>query len=214
MKGIAREAIAPLAIALVASSIALVGCRTKGSWRVSAAPDAAVDASVDGGPAEAGPKEGGAVTAAAAAAEGGPPDDVMPPPTSDELITRTRHLLEALAQDDASLAADILFPRDGWLATRDAEDAGKDWEKKVNAPFRKTVHRLSRKEKGLERAQSVAIEPGAALTQVTPKRHGWKKALWVLTGARVSFVVDGRTRTLSIREMTAWRGAWYVTRLK
>ena len=27
-------------------------------------------------------------------------------------------------------------------------------------------------------------------------------------------VVDGKTRTLSIREMTAWRGAWYVTRLK
>jgi hypothetical protein len=137
----------------------------------------------------------------------------MPAPASDELTTRTRHLLEAVAQDDGSLAADILFPRDGWIATRDAEDAGKDWEKKVNAPFRKAIHRLSRREKGMDRAQLVAIEPGGALSQVTPKRHGWKKPLWVLTGARVSFVVDGKTRTLSIREMTAWRGAWYVTRL-
>jgi hypothetical protein len=213
MKGIARAAFAPLAIALVASSIGLSACRSKGGWRVGAAPDAGVDATADGAPAEAGAKEGGAVTSARAA-EAGPPDDVMPPPTSEELTTRTRHLLEALSQDDASLAADIVFPRDGWLATRDAEDAGKDWEKKVNAPFRKTIHRLSRKEKGLDHAQSVAIEPGAAPTQVTPKRHGWKKPLWVLTGARVSFVVDGRTRTLSIREMTAWRGAWYVTRLK
>ena len=66
----------------------------------------------------------------------------------------------------------------------------------------------------MDRAQLVAIEPGGALSQVTPKRHGWKKPLWILTGARVSFVVDGKTRTLSIREMTAWRGAWYVTRLK
>jgi hypothetical protein len=215
MKGIARSAGAPLAIALsLASSCVLLGCRTKGGWRVGAAPDAAVDAQADGAAAEAGPKEGGATTAAAATAEAGPPDDVMPPTTSEELTTRTRHLLEAMAQDDASLAADILFPRDGWIATRDAEDAGKEWERKVNAPFRKTIHRLSRKEKGLDRAQSVAIEPGAALSQVTPKRHGWKKPLWTLTGARVSFVVDGRTRTLSIREMTAWRGAWYVTRLK
>lgn len=214
MKGIARATVAPMAIALsLAWTSALCSCKGKGSWRVGAAPDAAADAQADGAPAEAGPKEGGATTAAATV-EAGPPDDVMPPPTSDELTTRTRHLLEALAQDDATLAADILFPRDGWIATRDAEDAGKDWERKINAPFRKTIHRLSRKEKALDQAQSVAIEPGAALTQVTPRRHGWKKPLWVLTGARVTFVVDGRTHTLSIREMTAWRGAWYVTRLK
>jgi hypothetical protein len=214
MKGIARATVAPMAIALsLAWTSALCSCKGKGSWRVGVAPDAAADAQADGAPAEAGPKQGGATTAAATV-EAGPPDDVMPPPTSDELTTRARHLLEALAQDDATLADDILFPRDGWIATRDAEDAGKDWEKKIHAPFRKTIHRLSRKEKGLDQAQSVAIEPGAALTQVTPKRHGWKKPLWVLTGARVSFVVDGRTRTLSIREMTAWRGAWYVTRLK
>jgi hypothetical protein len=29
----------------------------------------------------------------------------------------------------------------------------------------------------------------------------------------LTFVVDGRTHAMSIREMTAWRGAWYVTRL-
>jgi hypothetical protein len=32
--------------------------------------------------------------------------------------------------------------------------------------------------------------------------------------SRLTFVVDGHTRSLSIREMTAWRGAWYVTRLR
>jgi hypothetical protein len=32
--------------------------------------------------------------------------------------------------------------------------------------------------------------------------------------SRLTFVVDGRTKTLTIREMTAWRGAWYITRLR
>src|SRR5579863_2721293 len=114
MKGIARGAVAPLAIALsLASACALPGCKPKGGWRVGGtAPDASAEVRPDGAAPEAGAKEGGA-TAATAASEAGPPDDEMPPPTSDELTTRTRHLLEAVAQDDASLAADILFPRDG-----------------------------------------------------------------------------------------------------
>jgi hypothetical protein len=147
-------------------------------------------------------------------AEAGPADDEMPPGGGDELTERARHLLEAIAKDESDLATDILFPRDGWLATRDVDDPGKDWEKRVNVPFRKALHRQSRRQKGLDRAQFVSFDPGHAIVQATPKRHGWKKPLWMLLGARVSFVVDGRTRTMSIREMTAWRGAWYVTRLR
>jgi hypothetical protein len=146
--------------------------------------------------------------------EAGPADDEMPASDSDELKERARHLLEAIAKDDRDLATDILFPRDGWLATRDVDDPGKDWAKRVDVPFRKALHRLSRHQKGLDRAQFVSFDPGHTIVQATPKRHGYKKALWVLLGARISFVVDGRTRTMSIREMTAWRGAWYVTRLR
>jgi hypothetical protein len=197
------------AAAAMALSFLLCGCRPRPGWRVGPATDASTDAPVD---APAAPTEAGA--SATASLEAGPADDEMPPATSDELTERTRHLLEAVGKDESDLATDILFPRDGWLATRDADDAGKDWEKKIAAPFRKALHRLSRRAKGIDRARFVSIELGQALSQVTPKRHGWKKPLWVLVGARVSFVVDGRTRTLSIREMTAWRGAWYVTRLK
>jgi hypothetical protein len=142
-----------------------------------------------------------------------PPDDAIPPTSSDELTARSRHLLEAVTKDDATLAGDILFPRDGWLATRDAPDPGHDWEKRAAGPFRRTIHALSRRRKDAASAQFVSIELGHAMRQVTPQRHGWKKVLWSVTGSRVTFVVDGRTRTLAIHEMTAWRGAWYVTRL-
>jgi hypothetical protein len=166
--------------------------------------------------ADAGPTLSDAAAAGppAVADAGPPPDETMPPETSDELTTRTRHLLEAIAKDDAQLATDIQFPRDGWLLTHDAADPGKDWETHVAGPFRRAVHGLSRHHKEFDRAELVSIEVGRTMVQVTPKKHGWKKALWTVRESRITFVVDGRTRTLPIREMTAWRGAWYVTRLR
>jgi hypothetical protein len=165
----------------------------------------------DAGASDAG--SGGRDAMAEAGSDAGPTDDSIPPISSEELTVRAKHLLEAIAQDNGDLASDILFPRDGFIATRDAADPGKDWEKRVAHPFRRAVHALSRHHKDLDRAQFASLELGHSMTQATPKRHGWQKPLWIVTGSRITFVVDGRTRTLPVREMTAWRGAWYVTRL-
>jgi hypothetical protein len=166
----------------------------------------------DASPAGAAVPAGASASATPAAASA--PDDAAPPVTGQELTGRVRHLLEAIGRDDAALASDILFPRDGWVATRDALDPGKDWDHHVAAPFRKAVHAFGRHHPGLDRAQVASIDLGAAVTQATPRRRGWKKPLWTVLGSRVTFLVDGHTRTLSIREMTSWRGAWYVTRLR
>jgi hypothetical protein len=186
-------------VSLVAVLAGLSGCH---GLRGSAA---------DAGPSDAAPDARSAL--ADAGPEAGPSDDAIPPTSSEELTVRAKHLLEAIAQDNGDLASDILFPRDGFIATRDAADPGKDWEKRVAHPFRRAVHALSRHHKDLDRAQFASLELGHSMTQATPKRHGWQRPLWIVTGSRLTFVVDGRTRTLPVREMTAWRGAWYVTRL-
>jgi hypothetical protein len=157
--------------------------------------------------------DGGAAPDASATAEidATPPDDSIPPTTSDDLNARARHLVEAIAADDPDLAMDIVFPRDGWLATRDADDAGKEWDKVVERPFQHSIHVLARR---AEQAQFVSIELGHAVIQETPRHHGWKKPLWTVRGSEVTYVVDGHTRTFRIREMTAWRGAWYVIRIR
>jgi len=142
-----------------------------------------------------------------------PPDDTVLPSTGDELVGRAGHLLEAISRDDATLANDILFPRDGWLLTREALDPGKDWESRVATPFRKGVHSLWRQHRAIEHAQVVSMVLGGAIRQTTPRKHGWKKPLWTASDSRLTFVADGRTRVVTIHEMVAWRGAWYVTRL-
>jgi hypothetical protein len=191
--------------------LALAACR--GSHGESAASGAAPS---DAAPADASPTEAGPDARSAAAmpeVDAAPPDDSIPSTSSDELTGRARHLLEAVGKDDPDLATDMLFPRDGWLATRDAADPGKEWEKRVAAPFRRAVHADSR-QREIDRAQLVSLELGRAMLQSTPKRHGWKKPLWTVHGSRLTYVVDGHTRALPIRELMAWRGAWYVTRLR
>jgi len=183
--------------------VALGGCK-ESHGEVVASDAASADASSDG-------RATGAMSTPLDAA---PPDDSIPPTSGDDLTARARHLLEAVGKDDPDLATDILFPRDGWLATRDAADPGKEWEKRVAAPFRKSIHADARRHEELDRAQFVSLELGHVVVQSTPRRHGWKKPLWTVKGSRLTFLVDGHTRSLSIREMTAWRGAWYVTRFR
>lgn len=184
------------------AALGLVGCRALRN--AGGGRDSAADAAADAGSGDA---------QASLAPDTGPADDAIPATSSEDLTLRSRHLLEAIAKDDSSLASDILFPRDGWMATRDTADAGREWEKRAAGPFRRAVHALSRRHRDVDRAEFVSIELGHAMAQATPQRHGWKKALWKVTGSRLTFVIDGRTRTLPVREMTAWRGAWYVTRL-
>lgn len=182
------------------AALALVPAGCKGSH---AAADAGADVVVSDAAVEA------AVEASVLGAV--PPDDEIPATSGDELTARAKHLLEAISKDDADLAVDIEFPREGWIATRDAADPGKEWDAHVDRPFRRSVHVLSRHADG---AQFVSLELGHAVVQATPKHHGWKKPLWTVHGTRLTYLVDGHTRSITIHEMTGWRGAWYVTRLR
>jgi hypothetical protein len=195
--------------AVAAIAWATVGCKARHD-SAAAADAAATDAAhaADGAAAQ----DGGGGRSAEAPTPA-PADDLLPVAT-DGLSVRARHLLEAIAGDDAALATDILFPRDGWTSTRDAADPGKDWERVVAAPFRRGIHGMSRRHQNLARAQSVTLELGTAIAQVTPRSHAWKKAVWIAHGSHLVFVLDGRTRTLPVRELVAWRGEWYVTRLR
>ena len=187
-------------------TLALASC---GSCQdgVGAATDAAADAR---------PKDAARDVAAmqdAEPADSGPTDDAMPPSSSAELSTRARHLLEAIAQDNADLATDILFPRDAWNQARDGQDPSKVWDSKIKPGFAANIHTWA-KQKDMARAQFVSFEIGKTVTQIEPKKKEWKKPLWQVKHSKLSFTVDGQARHLEIAEMVGWRGAWYVTHLR
>jgi hypothetical protein len=144
----------------------------------------------------------------------GPAIDALPPSQSDDLTTRARHLLEAIAKDDPSLANDIVFPRDAYVAAKDAADPGKQWDDKVAGAFQKHVHLLHKRTSGVERAILAGFELGLPISQVVPKKHDMKVSLWRVRHSRLTFTIDGKLARLDLAELMSWRGAWYVLEMK
>jgi hypothetical protein len=158
--------------------------------------------------------DGGLHAAAADAGAQEAEDIALPRSSSEELSGRMRHLLEAISQNNPDLASDILFPRDAYAASKDHADPAKAWEKRLQNGFRRSVERMHRNLKGVEHAHFVSFELGTSVAQITPKKKDFKKPLWRVKHSKLTVTIEGKTRHLDIAEMTAWRGAWYVTRLK
>jgi hypothetical protein len=129
-----------------------------------------------------------------------------------DLDARAKHLLEAIAQDDASLAADIVLPRQAYMLARDAQDPAEAYESKLKGTFGSQISRAHRHEHGMERAVFVSFEVGTE-ARVAPKRHEWKEPVWHATRNMLTFTIDGRVQRIEIAEMIAWRGNWYVSRI-
>jgi hypothetical protein len=199
MPSLRRVALAALA-ALLVGALACTPSSSGGASDGGAVSDAAKLA------------DGGDARAAFPVIDAGPEDTTIPPTSSDELNARAKHLLEAIVAGNAELAADMLFPRDAYVTSRESSEASKMWEKKISMPFKRHVGSLH-KRKGIDRAQFVGIELGHSVSQITPKKRDWKKPLWRVKGSHLSYIVDGKTLKIPISEMIAWRGAWYVTRM-
>ena len=191
----------------LACGLALAGCKPSGAGRSDAGADAR--APIDSGAVEAGSRSGGNGSDAAA-----PDDGALPAGASDELTLRAQHLFEAIMRDNPDLASDILFPRDAFETAHDATDPGRVWDGKLSASFRRGVHALHKRTKGIERGLFVSFEIGRTVTQATPRRHEWRVPLWRVPHARLTYLIDGRTARFDIGELTSWRGAWYVTKLR
>jgi hypothetical protein len=140
--------------------------------------------------------------------------DDLPDAGPADLDSRAKHLLEAIIQNDAALAADIVLPRDAWIAARDAQDPGGLYESKFKTGFATHVGRIHRHEKGIEHAVFVSFDLGQNPSRVTPKKHEWKEALWHTTRSTLTFTIDGRVHRIDVAEMIAWRGNWYVAHLR
>lgn len=191
-------------VVTAAVAATLLGCPPS----ASSSADGGADASrLEAGSGDAGAGPGG--PDAAPWEEGN-----VPPAQNEELTTRMRHLLEAIAQDNPDLAKDIVYPREAWMVTRDAADPAKAWDTKLSAGFKKSVHRLHKRRKHMDRAKFVGFELGKNVSLTPPKKKDFKKATWRVKRSKILFSVDDKSLSIEIAEMTAYRGAWYVTRLR
>jgi len=182
--------------------------------------DAATDGGGEGGDARASWYDAGD----AGDAETGPPakkeydagvdDDAFPSAADGELELRMKHLLEAIVAGDPALAPDLLYPRDAWVRAHDAQDPGKAWDHTVKPVFLKDIKKLHKSIKNVGHAKFVSFELGHAITHAQPKARDLKRPVWRVRHSKLTIVVDEKTKRLDISEMTSFRGAWYITKLR
>ena len=139
--------------------------------------------------------------------------DELPDGGAGELATRARHLLEALSQDDPSLAGDIVLPREAYLTSRDAQDPGAAYDSRFKPGFETQIRHVRRHEKGMDRAVFVSFDLGPTPSRVVPRKKEWKDPLWRTRGT-LTFTIDKDVHRMEIAEMIAWKGAWYVAKIR
>jgi hypothetical protein len=166
--------------------------------------DAAVDVRVEAAPIQAAPHVD---------ADVGASFDDLPDAGPEDLEVRGKHLLEAIAENDAALAADIVMPREAWMAARDAQDPATLYDVKFKTTFAAQIARAHRHEKGMDHAAFVSFDLGANPVRVPPKKHEWTEPLWRVSRSTLTFTIDGRVHRIDVAEMIAWRGHWYVAHL-
>lgn len=143
-----------------------------------------------------------------------PSFEALPDAGPGDLELRGKHLLQAISENDLSLAADIVLPREAFVAARDVQDPGGTYESKFKLALSNQIARIRRHEKGVDRAVFVSLDLGGAPARAEPRRHEWKEPVWRVARSKLTFTIDGRVRRIEVAEMIAWRGNWYVTRLR
>lgn len=211
-------------LVLVAGGVAFSGCTPIPVVGYDAALDDAGDSgrdarsvwyveAGDAGDADAGDSEAGPAHVRREW-DAGVEDDAFPSAADGELELRMKHLLEAIAAGDPALAPDLLYPRDAWVRSRDATDPGKAWDNKVKPVFLRDIAKLHKRQKGIERAKFVSFELGHALAHAGVKSRDLKKPVWRVRGSKLTYTIDDKQKHMVVAEMTSFRGAWYVTKLR
>ena len=146
--------------------------------------------------------------------DAGTADDAMPEATSADLTNRARHLLEAIAKSSPDLGLDMLFPREGYIGARDAPDPAKLWDVKLKPADEAQGKRATKRTKGMDRAVVVSFELGRSVSRIVPKKKEWKTPLWRVKRSSITFTIDGKAHRMEIAELVAWRGNWYLAKLR
>jgi len=115
---------------------------------------------------------------------------------------------------DPKLAADIVYPREAYIATHEHADPGKLWDKKVYPGFERDMRTLRKRLRLTEQVQFVSFDLGPQVVQTTPKKRDSKVPVWRVRHSKITFTLGGKTQRMEVAELTGWHGAWYVSKLR
>ena len=144
-----------------------------------------------------------------------PQTPALPRADDPAFALRIGDLWQAIVTGDASMALPAFFPESAYLQTKSGGNNAADWRNRLVSMYQLDVsaaHALLGPHAPGAEFVGVSV-PTARAVWVTPGQEENKGPYYRVYGTRLSYWLDGRTRSFGIYSMISWRGQWYVVHL-
>ncbi len=144
-----------------------------------------------------------------------PQTHALPSPADPSFAVRIGDLWQAIVTGDASMALPAFFPETAYLQTKSGTNNAADWHDRLLSMYQLdigAVHALLGPDAPGAEFVGVSV-PAARAVWVTPGQEENKGPYYRVYGTRLTYWLDGRTRSFGIYSMISWRGEWYVVHL-
>jgi hypothetical protein len=195
-----------LAVVLIVAAVGDLGCSAATHHRAAAAPPST---SSPGPPTTLGP------TTTTSDSGTLPQTHALPTSGDRSFAVRIEDLWQAIVTGDSNLALPSFFPESAYLQTKSGGNNASDWRYRLLAMYQLDIaaaHALLGPDAAGAEFMSVTV-PTAQAVWVTPGQEENKGPYYRVYGTRLTYWLDGKTRSFGIYSLLSWRGEWYVIHL-
>jgi hypothetical protein len=139
-----------------------------------------------------------------------PENRIKPPLTSDDLVERASHLLDAIVRGEPSLADDFFFPRAPFIPLKDVADPGRYFDQLLST-YHRDIMAIRKSKKSWEGASFVSFELGTVPGWVAPGKEYNKIGYFRTFHGKLRYALGNGGGTIDVTTIISWDGRWYVT---
>jgi hypothetical protein len=144
-----------------------------------------------------------------------PQTHVLPSNSSAAFAARMQSLWQAVVTGDPAPALPSFFPLSAYLQVKAISNAQSDWQNRLIGYYDldiQAAHQLLGPDAASAEFVGVTL-PTARAVWVLPGQEYNKGPYYRVYGTRLTYRVNGQTRSFGIFSLISWRGEWYVVHL-
>jgi hypothetical protein len=144
-----------------------------------------------------------------------PQTKVMPTGTDPLFTAGINALWQGIVDDNPQEALPFFFPKSAYLQVKALHNAGADYQNRLIGFYDLDVH-AAHQLLGADAkdAKLVGVSvPTRAAQWILPGVEENKLSYYRVYGSRLTYTVNGRTKSFGLFSLISWRGVWYIVHL-
>lgn len=144
-----------------------------------------------------------------------PQTKVLPTSTDPQFTAGVNALWQGIVDDNPQEAMPFFFPETAYKQVKAIANPAADYQNRLIGFYTLDVHAAHRLlGSGAKDAKLVGVTvPAQAAQWIQPGGEQNKLSYYRVYGARLTYTVDGKTKSFGLFSLISWRGEWYVVHL-